>query len=75
MANPTSGTLADVMAGTPPLSPSDVEPTKASTLGMRSATSDALVEAFCWSSSTSRESLRPQMPPAALMAENSASTA
>ena len=67
MANPTSGMLADVMAGTPPLSASDVDPTKASTLGIRSATSDALVEAFCWSSSTSRASLRPQMPPAALI--------
>ena len=74
MANPTSGVPPDVMAGTPPLSASEVEPTKASTLGIRFSTSDALTEAFCWSSSTSSSSLRPQMPPAALMAPNSAST-
>ena len=59
MAKPTSGTLAAVMAGTPPLSASEVEPTKASTLGIRSCTSDALVEAFCWSSSTSSDELAP----------------
>ena len=74
MANPMSGILADVMAGTPPLSASDVDPTKASDFGMRSATSDAFVDAFCWSSSTSRASLRPQIPPAAFTAENNAST-
>ena len=74
MANPTSGTPADVMAGTPPLSASEVEPTKARTFGMRSDTSEAFVEAFCWSSSTSSDSLRPQIPPSALIAENSAST-
>ena len=75
MAKPMSGTLAAVRAGTPPLSASEVEPTKASTLGIRFCTSDALVEAFCWSSSTSRLSLRPQMPPAASTAEKSACTA
>src|ERR1700728_2189980 len=74
MANPTSGTLAEVMSGTPPLSPSEVDPTNAMTLGIRSATSAALVEEFCPSSSTSSASLRPQMPPAALIAEKSAWT-
>src|ERR1035437_7848629 len=74
MPNPTSGTLAWVIPGTPPLSASEVEPTKANTLGTRSATSEALVEAFCLSSSASRASLRPQIPPAALTAEKSAST-
>src|SRR6185312_15608170 len=75
MANPTSGTLAEAMFGTPPLSPSDVDPTNASTFGLRSATSAALVEEFCPSSSTSSASLRPQIPPAALTAANSACTA
>ena len=74
MAKPTSGMPAWVISCTPPLSASDVEPAKASTLGMRSATSLSLVEAFCWSSSTSRLSVRPQIPPAELMAPKSAST-
>src|SRR5580704_5791726 len=75
MANPTSGTLAEVIGGTPPLSPSEVDPTKDNTFGMRSETSAALVEEFCPSSSTSSESLRPQIPPAALTAANRAWTA
>ena len=74
MANQTSGMLAAVMLGTPPLSPSEVDPTNPRTFGMRSATSAALVEEFCPSSSTSSASLRPQIPPAALTAANSACT-
>src|SRR5579875_15700 len=75
MANPTSGMLAWVISGTPPLSASEVEPTKAKTLGMRSATSAALVEEFWPSSSSVSCSWRPQMPPAASTARNSAVTA
>src|ERR1700683_5601472 len=75
MAKPTSGIAAWGIPCPPPLSASDDEPAKASTLGMRSATSLSLVEAFCWSSSASRLSERPQIPPAELMAPKSASTA
>src|SRR5713226_5904326 len=75
MAGPMSGTPADTIAGTPPLSASDSDPTKASTLGIRYWTSDVLLLEDCWSSSTWTLSWRPQIPPKRLTESNAATTA
>src|SRR5579875_1047391 len=68
MAAPMSGMLAFTISWTPPLSASEVEPTKANTFGISSAMSAAFLPASWPSSSTSSLSWRPQIPPAALMA-------